>query len=76
MGTSYQGSSRRNPPLISQITQIFPKETTSFDILQEAYLPKDIIVDGTSNDARAYAVTTAQYGVAKNGQKCLEIHAA
>ncbi|PLN77273.1 P-loop containing nucleoside triphosphate hydrolase protein [Aspergillus taichungensis] len=46
---------------IRDIDAMLPKGTASFDILADAFPPGDMIVDGVSDGARAYRVTSSYY---------------
>ncbi|KAB8229409.1 uncharacterized protein BDW43DRAFT_314990 [Aspergillus alliaceus] len=62
-------------PAISDIEHMFPKGTTTLNILREAFFPKDIIVDGIADTPRAYRVTKAEYRVDTYGKRYLHIKA-
>ncbi|KAE8378061.1 P-loop containing nucleoside triphosphate hydrolase protein [Aspergillus bertholletiae] len=62
-------------PAISDIEHMFPKGTTTFNILREAFFPKDIIVDDIADTPRAYRVTKAEYRVDTYGKRYLHIKA-
>ncbi|KAB8248167.1 hypothetical protein BDV35DRAFT_348547 [Aspergillus flavus] len=61
--------------VISDIEHMFPKGTTTFKILREAFFPKDIIVDGNADIPRAYRVLAADYRADQYGNKWLQIKA-
>ncbi|KAE8346780.1 hypothetical protein BDV24DRAFT_175633 [Aspergillus arachidicola] len=61
--------------VIGDIEHMFPKGTTTFKILREAFFPKDIIVDGNADIPRAYRVISADNRVDERGRKWLQIKA-
>ncbi|KAF4625596.1 hypothetical protein G7Y89_g12572 [Cudoniella acicularis] len=46
---------------IRDIENMFPKGTSSFEILREAFWPGDIAVEGTASDAKSYRIVSAKY---------------
>ncbi|KAK6828814.1 hypothetical protein RU639_003670 [Aspergillus parasiticus] len=61
--------------VICDMEHMFPKGTTTFKILREAFFPKDIIVDGNADIPRAYRVISADNRVDERGRKWLQIKA-
>ncbi|KAE8142350.1 hypothetical protein BDV38DRAFT_295137 [Aspergillus pseudotamarii] len=60
---------------IRDIEHMFPKGTTTFRILREAFFPKDIIVDGHADIPRAYRVLSADNRTNDYGKKYVHIEA-